>query len=235
MNTVRDNLASVEERILNACRRAGRDRGEVRLISVSKTKPADVLKEAYDAGARDFGENKVQEILQKAPLLPEDIRWHMIGHLQTNKVRQVVPYAAMIHSIDSEKLARAVSLEAEKLGCRIPVLVEVNMAGEESKFGLSPDETEEFIRSIAHLPGIEVKGLMTIAPYTEDPETNRPYFAALKELCLDINRKSINNVDMYELSMGMTGDFEVAVEEGATFIRVGTGIFGERIYAGQGQ
>ena len=235
MDTVKDNLAAVEERILNACKKAGRNREDVRLISVSKTKPVGLLMEAYDAGARDFGENKVQEILQKAPLMPDDVRWHMIGHLQTNKVRQLIPHAAMIHSIDSEKLARAVSAEAEKAGRRIPVLVEVNMAGEESKFGLSPEETEDFVRSIAPLPGIAVKGLMTIAPFTEDPETNRPYFAALKELCLDIDRKSINNVDMYELSMGMTGDFEVAVEEGATFIRVGTGIFGERIYAGQGQ
>ncbi|MBR2122461.1 MAG: YggS family pyridoxal phosphate-dependent enzyme [Lachnospiraceae bacterium] len=235
MDTVKDNLAAVEERILNACKKAGRNREDVRLISVSKTKPVGLLMEAYDAGARDFGENKVQEILQKAPLMPDDVRWHMIGHLQTNKVRQLIPHAAMIHSIDSEKLARAVSAEAEKAGRRIPVLVEVNMAGEESKFGLSPEETEDFVRSIAPLPGIAVKGLMTIAPFTEDPETNRPYFAALKELCLDIDRKSINNVDMYELSMGMTGDFEVAVEEGATFIRVGTGIFGERIYASQGQ
>ena len=231
MSSVTENLQSIEQRIRAACQRAGRDRSEVTLISVTKTKPVSMLEEAYAAGERNFGENKVQEILAKAPELPQDITWHMIGHLQTNKVRQVITRAGMIHSIDSEKLAETVSREAVKAGICMPVLIEVNAAGEESKFGVSPEETEELIRRIAPLPGIRVRGLMTIAPYTEDPETNRPYFAALKRLCLDISQKSIDNVDMYELSMGMTGDFEVAIEEGATFIRIGSGIFGERIYS----
>ena len=186
--------------------------------------------EAYEAGQRDFGENKVQEICRKKPGLPEDIRWHMIGHLQRNKVRQLIGSTVMIHSIDSLKLAQAVSAEAVKAGLIMPVLIEVNMAGEDSKFGVDPQDAETLVREASGLEGIRIMGLMTIAPYTEDPETNRPYFAGLRELAVDIGQKCIDNVSMGVLSMGMTGDFEVAIEEGATHIRVGTGIFGERVY-----
>ena len=186
--------------------------------------------EAYEAGQRDFGENKVQEICRKKPVLPEDIRWHMIGHLQRNKVRQLIGSTVMIHSIDSLKLAQAVSAEAVKAGLIMPVLIEVNMAGEDSKFGVDPQDAETLVREASGLEGIRIMGLMTIAPYTEDPETNRPYFAGLRELAVDIGQKCIDNVSMGVLSMGMTGDFEVAIEEGATHIRVGTGIFGERVY-----
>ena len=226
---IRTNIEAVEERICSACKRAGRDRSEVRLICVTKTKPVEMLQEAYDAGQRDFGENKVQEICRKKPDLPTDIRWHMIGHLQRNKVRQLIGQTAMIHSVDSLRLAETISAEAVKAGIRIPVLIEVNMAGEESKFGLAKEDVEELVRAAAALEGIQISGLMTIAPYTEDPETNRPYFAGLRELAVDIGQKCIDNVSMSVLSMGMTGDFEVAIEEGATHIRVGTGIFGERI------
>ena len=226
---IRTNIEAVEERICSACKRAGRDRSEVRLICVTKTKPVEMLQEAYDAGQRDFGENKVQEICRKKPDLPSDIRWHMIGHLQRNKVRQLIGQTAMIHSVDSLRLAETISAEAVKAGIRIPVLIEVNMAGEESKFGLAKEDVEELVRAAAALEGIQISGLMTIAPYTEDPETNRPYFAGLRELAVDIGQKCIDNVSMSVLSMGMTGDFEVAIEEGATHIRVGTGIFGERI------
>ena len=226
---IRANIDSVEERIRAACSRAGRDRSEVSLICVTKTKPVEMLQEAYEAGQRDFGENKVQEICRKKPELPSDIRWHMIGHLQRNKVRQLIGQTVMIHSVDSLRLAETISAEAQKAGISIPVLIEVNMAGEESKFGVPKEEAEALIRAAAPLEGIEISGLMTIAPYTEDPETNRPYFAGLRELAVDIGQKCIDNVSMSVLSMGMTGDFEVAIEEGATHIRVGTGIFGERI------
>ena len=227
---IRQNIESVEERICAACKRAGRDRAGVHLICVTKTKPEEMLQEAYEAGQRDFGENKVQEICRKKPNLPQDVRWHMIGHLQRNKVKQLIGQTVMIHSVDSIRLAETISAEALKAGITIPVLIEVNMAGEDSKFGVSPDETEALVRAASALEGIKVSGLMTIAPYTDDPETNRPYFAGLRELAVDIGQKCIDNVSMSVLSMGMTGDFEVAIEEGATHIRVGTGIFGERIY-----
>lgn len=227
---VKENLITVEQNIQKACARAGRSRSEVQLIAVSKTKPVELLQEAWDCGIRDFGENKPQEIRDKFPQLPEDIRWHMIGHLQRNKIKYIIDKVCMIHSIESVRLAEAVSEEAAKHGRIIPVLVEVNMAGEESKFGVRPEETEAFIREISVLPNIRVDGLMTIAPYTENPEDNRVHFRNLKKLCVDINGKNIDNVVMSNLSMGMTGDYEVAIEEGATMVRVGTGIFGERIY-----
>jgi len=231
---VKENLKSIEERISAACARSGRSRSDVLLLCVTKTKPIEMLEEAYAAGYRDFGENKVQEITKKRPQLPSDVRWHMIGHLQTNKVKQVIEDGAvMIHSVESEHLAKEISKRAEAAGIVMPVLVEVNVAKEESKFGVMPEDTEAFIRSIAPLPGIRIKGLMTSAPYTEDPQTNRPYFKKLRQLMIDINGQNIDNVNMCELSMGMTGDFEVAVEEGATIVRIGTGIFGERHYDNQ--
>ena len=218
----------IQKRIEDACRRVGRDPKEVTLIAVSKTKPVPMLKEAYDAGARDFGENKVQEILEKYPCLPDDIRWHMIGHLQTNKVRQVVDKACLIHSVDSVKLAGEIEKEAAKRGITIPVLLEVNVAREESKFGFFPEEAEPALSQIAALSHVSVRGLMTIAPFVETAEENRLIFRKLYQLFIDIKSKNVDNVNMNILSMGMTGDFEVAVEEGATMVRVGTGIFGER-------
>ncbi len=228
---VQENLKIVEEKVAAVCQRAGRNREDVTLICVTKTKPVDMLREAYEAGGRQFGENKVQEMKDKLPQLPGDIHWHMIGHLQKNKVKYLMdPRIVMIHSVDNLALAQTISKEAVKVGRVMPVLIEVNVAQEESKFGISCEETEALIREIAMLPGVQVRGLMTIAPYTEDPETNRPYFRRLKELQVDIKSKCIDNVDMIELSMGMTGDYEVAIEEGATMVRVGTGIFGERDY-----
>ena len=227
---ISENIELIENRISEACRRAGRSRSSVTLICVTKTKPLDMLREAYDQGQRDFGENKVQEILKKKPELAQDIRWHMIGHLQRNKVRQLIGQTCMIHSVDSLRLAETISEEALKAGVVMPVLIEVNMAEEESKFGVSAARTESLVREAAALKGIHVEGLMTIAPYTENPESNRVYFAKLRELAVDIGEKCIDNVSMGVLSMGMTGDFEVAIEEGATHVRIGTGIFGERIY-----
>lgn len=226
-----ENLAEVEKKICAACERSGRKREEVTLIAVSKTKPVSMIEELLPGGTRDFGENKVQELCGKYEQLPKDIRWHLIGHLQRNKVKYVIDKACLIHSVDSLRLARAISEEGVKRQITVPVLIEVNVAGEESKFGVRPEETEDLIRKIAVLPAVSVRGLMTIAPFVEEPEENRVHFANLYKLNVDIKRKSIDNVSMSVLSMGMTGDYEVAIEEGATMIRVGTGIFGERNYS----
>lgn len=227
---ISENLKQVQENIGQACDRAGRPRQDVTLIAVSKTKPIPDLQEAYDAGARDFGENKVQEIMDKYPALPDDIRWHMIGHLQRNKVKYIVDKVYMIHSVDSLRLAEEISKEAQKKNVIVNILIEVNIALEETKFGTSAAETMELVEQISKLPGIRIKGLMTIAPFVSDPEENREYFQKMKQLSVDISTKNIDNVSMEILSMGMTGDYEVAVEEGATYVRVGTGIFGERNY-----
>ena len=224
-------LKEVEAKIQAACDRAGRKREEVTLIAVSKTKPIEMLQEAYDLGVRVFGENKVQEIMDKYPQLPSDIRWHMIGHLQRNKVKYIVDKVALIHSVDSLRLAETIENEAAKHNVTVPILIEVNVAQEESKFGLKTEEVLSLVESVAALPHINIKGLMTIAPYVEDPEENRGIFRQLKKLSVDIAAKNINNVNMSVLSMGMTGDYQVAVQEGATMVRVGTGIFGERDYS----
>ncbi len=230
MIMLKDRLEEVEERIQEACRRAGRDRSEVTLIAVSKTKPAEVLKEAYDLGIRVFGENKVQELTEKYEVLPKDIRWHMIGHLQTNKVKYIADKVELIHSVDSLKLAETIEKEAAKRHRTIDILVEVNVAEEESKFGLKVEEVIPFIEKVAGFSHINVRGLMTIAPFVENPEKNRSVFADLRKLSVDITEKNIDNVNVSILSMGMTNDYEVAIEEGATMVRVGTGIFGARNY-----
>lgn len=225
-----ENYRAIEEKVEEACLRAGRKREDVTLIAVSKTKPVSMIHELLPLGVRDFGENKVQELTEKEELLPKDIHWHMIGHLQRNKVKYVVGKACMIHSVDSLRLAEEISKEALKKQISVPILVEVNVAGEESKFGVSVQEAPFLVEQICRLPGIEVKGLMTIAPYVEDPEENRIVFRNLRKLSVDIGGKNFDNVTMDILSMGMTGDYEVAIEEGATHVRVGTGIFGERNY-----
>lgn len=224
------NYKKVEENIIAACKEVGRDPSEVTLIAVSKTKPVELLKEAYDAGARFFGENKVQEIQEKYDKLPEDIHWHMIGHLQRNKVKYIVDKVSMIHSVDSLRLAETIESEAAKHNVVVPVLLEVNVAEEESKFGLKIDEVLPLLEEISGFTHIKVQGLMTIAPFVENPEDNREIFRQLKKLSVDIDSKNINNINMSVLSMGMTGDYMVAVQEGATMVRVGTGIFGEREY-----
>lgn len=228
MNTIKENLSEVRENIRKACKKAGRNAEDVTLIAVSKTKPLSMLEEAYEAGARDFGENKVQEIVEKCPAMPEDARFHMIGHLQRNKVKQVLPHAVLIHSVDSLRLAEQIDQEAQKLGITAKILLEVNVAKEESKFGIMPEAVFEMVEQIAAFSHLKIEGLMTIAPFVEDPEENRPVFRKLYQLSVDIKKKNIDNVDMSVLSMGMTGDYQVAVEEGATMIRVGTGIFGAR-------
>ena len=228
---LQDNLIQVEQNIEEACRRAGRDRSEVTLIAVSKTKPVETLQEAYDLGVRVFGENKVQEMADKYEVLPKDIRWHLIGHLQRNKVKYIIDKAVLIHSVDSLRLAQTIEKEAKKHNLTAHILIEVNVAREESKFGIFPEDLEALVDEIAKLPHIQVDGLMTIAPFVPDPEENRPVFRELRKLSVDISAKKVDNVIMSVLSMGMTNDYQVAIEEGATMVRVGTGIFGARNYA----
>ncbi|MDD3174322.1 MAG: YggS family pyridoxal phosphate-dependent enzyme [Herbinix sp.] len=239
-----ENIKEIEYRIQAACDRAGRERSEVTLIAVSKTKPNEMLEEAYQLGMRHFGENKVQELSQKFEdlnkLFQERVYWHLIGHLQRNKVKYIIDKAVLIHSVDSLRLADQIEEEAAKKNRIIDILIEVNIAKEDTKFGTSEESIFSLLADIAKLPHIRVRGLMTIAPYVENPEINRKYFRKLRELFIDIKTKNIDNncngniinTEYFDiLSMGMTGDFEVAIEEGATMVRVGTGIFGERDYS----
>lgn len=227
---LKEQLEQVNSNIQVACDKAKRNREDVTLIAVSKTKPIEMLQEAYDLGVRVFGENKVQELVDKYEVLPKDIEWHMIGHLQTNKVKYIVDKVKLIHSVDSIKLAETIEKEAAKKDCIANILIEVNVAEEDTKFGLKVEEVIPFIEKISTFPHIRVKGLMTIAPFVENAEENRVIFDNLRKLSVDIETKNIDNTNMSVLSMGMTNDYEVAVEEGATMVRVGTGIFGERNY-----
>ena len=227
---ITENLHDVEQKIQEACKKANRAREEITLIAVSKTKPVEMLQEVYRCGVRDFGENKVQELSEKHPQLPQDINWHLIGHLQTNKVKQVIDKATLIHSVDSVHLAEVIEKEAAKKDITSNILIEVNVAEEESKFGFKVEEVIPAIETIATFPHVRVKGLMTIAPFVENPEENRGVFARLQKLSVDIASKNIDNVSVDILSMGMTNDYQVAIEEGATMVRVGTGIFGVREY-----
>ena len=227
---INENISKIRENIVKACEKAGRNPEEVTLIAVSKTKLVSAIEEALLSGTLDYGENKVQELCDKYDVLPKNIRWHMIGHLQRNKVKYLVGKTYLVHSVDSLRLAEQIEKEFAKHNQVCDILVEVNIAQEESKFGINAKETEELIRKIAKFEHVRIKGLMTIAPYTEDPESNREYFREIKKLSVDIRDKNIDNVSMDVLSMGMTGDYMVAVEEGATMVRVGTGIFGERNY-----
>lgn len=228
---IKENLVITQENIKEACHHVGRNPKDVTLIAVSKTKPVSMLIEAYECGCREFGENKVQELVEKYEKMPKDIHWHMIGHLQRNKVKYIVDKVALIHSVDSLKLAEEISREAVKKNVTVSILIEVNVAEEESKFGVTVNETLPLVEKVSKLPGICIKGLMTIAPYVENSEENRQYFEILRQLAVDITTKNIDNVNMSVLSMGMTGDYMTAVEEGATLVRIGTGIFGERQYS----
>ena len=230
MIVIKSNLNEVEQNIIKACEKSGRSRDEVTLIAVSKTKPVSLLEEAYEAGMRNYGENKVQEMCDKFEVMEKDIRWHMIGHLQTNKVKYLIGKTALIHSVDSYKLACEIEKQAAKHDCIMDILIEVNIAQEESKFGLAEEEVINLVKEVSKLPHVRIKGLMTVAPYVVDSEENRPFFRKIKQLSVDIDNQNIDNVSMKILSMGMTGDYMVAIEEGATMIRVGTGIFGERDY-----
>ena len=227
---IKENLEAVEARILSACERAGRKREEITLIAVSKTKPVELIREAMEQGIVDFGENKVQEMCRKIEEIKEPLRWHLIGHLQRNKVKYIVDKTCLIHSVDSFKLAEEIEKEAGKKEIICPVLVEINIGEEESKSGIQKEEAITLVRQISGLPHIRVKGLMCVPPASENPESSRAYFRQMRMLREEIRNMSLVNVDMEELSMGMTGDFEVAIEEGATYVRVGTAIFGARDY-----
>lgn len=228
---IKDNLDIAKHNIEEACKRAGRDTSEVTLIAVSKTKPVCMLQEAYDAGVREFGENKVQEIMDKYDKLPSDIHWHMIGHLQRNKVKYIIDKVEMIHSVDSLRLAETISSEAVKHGVTMKILIEVNVADEETKYGISLSEAADMVDKIMKLPGIIVKGFMTVAPNSKNSEENRKFFRDLHKIAVDIKNKNIDNKGIDVLSMGMTNDYEIAIEEGSTMDRIGTGIFGARNYS----
>ena len=228
---LKSNLKSVQERVNAACARAGRNPSEVTLIAVSKTKPVSDLNVIYSNGIREFGENKVQELTGKIEEMPKDINWHMIGHLQRNKVKYIVDKVKLIHSVDSYRLAEEINIQAKKKGIVVPILIEVNAADEASKFGVRLDEAKQLCEEISHLDAVHIMGLMTIAPNVVVAEQNRDIFHKIKDLSVDISNENIDNVDMRIISMGMTNDFEVAIEEGATHVRVGTAIFGERNYS----
>lgn len=227
---IEENIAFVKQTIHAACMRANRNPEEVTLVAVSKTKPLSDIEEAIRCGMREFGENKVQELMEKMPKVSVPVQWHLIGHLQTNKVKYIIDQGLLIHSVDTVKLAEVIQKEAEKKQVDCNILLEVNVAGEESKFGFSPEEVLPAVETIARMSKVHIKGLMTIAPFVENPEENRSIFANLHKLSLDIKSRNIDNVSMSVLSMGMTNDYEVAIEEGATIVRVGTGIFGTRNY-----
>lgn len=242
---IKENIREVEERIEQACMRSGRKREDVTLIAVSKTKPVSMIYDAIEAGLTNFGENKVQELCEKTEIIKEDLHWHMIGHLQRNKVKYLIDKKLLIHSVDSIRLAEQIDMEADKKNLVQDVLIEVNIALEDTKYGVLPEALESLVREVSKLPGINIRGLMCVAPYTENAEDNRIFFQKMRQLLVDINAKNIDNVikgsvpgeeqsigklTLDILSMGMTNDYEVAIEEGATLVRVGTGIFGERNY-----
>jgi hypothetical protein len=227
---ITDNYREVEANVQEAARRAGRDPKEITLIAVSKTKPLEDIEELIRIGVREFGENKPQELRDKYEAVSTPVHFHQIGHLQTNKVKYIIDKAVLIHSVDSMHLAEQIQKEAEKRDLTAQVLIEVNAAEEETKFGVTLDTAAALVKEISVLPNVHICGLMTIAPFVDDPEENRPVFRAMHELLLDIKSQRIDNVDMNVLSMGMTNDYEVAIEEGATMVRVGTAIFGARNY-----
>ena len=230
MEDIKKNLDVIRGEIRETAESCGRSADDVLLVAVSKTRTPEEINVAIDAGVTDIGENKVQEIMDKFDAV-KPVKWHMIGHLQRNKVKYIVDKVAMIHSVDSMRLAETIEQEAARRDIRVPVLIEVNVAEEESKFGLKLHKVIPFLEQASMLPHLDIRGLMTIAPFVDDPEDNREIFRQLKKLSVDIAAKNINNITMSVLSMGMTGDYEVAVQEGATMVRVGTGIFGERNYA----
>lgn len=235
-----DNFKRIQDRIEAACTRRGRQPGTVRLIGVTKTVEVDVIRAALEMGIVELGESRVQELVKRASMIQEFLarkrslepeapvnepHWHMIGHLQRNKVRQVLPWVETIHSLDSLRLAEEVSAEAARLGRVVPLLIEVNVSGEKSKFGIAVGATTHFAEHIQGLPGIRIVGLMTMAPLEDGPESARPYFTRLREVFEDMRSEGVVGPEFTELSMGMSHDYEVAIEEGATMVRIGTALF----------
>jgi len=226
---IAENIADIRRRVADRCRALGRDPGGVRIVAVSKTFPVSSIREALGAGLLDIGENYVQELLAKRrELAGEPVRWHMVGHLQSNKVRQLVPWISLVHSVDSLHLAEEIDRRSASAGTVTEVLIEVNTSGEDSKFGVEPERVCERVGEMGGLRHVRIAGLMTIGPFLPDPENSRPMFRRLRDLREELRRMRQDNLDPVHLSMGMTGDFEVALEEGATVLRIGTAIFGER-------
>lgn len=227
---LKENLENVKRKIEAACQRAGRSSEEVTLVAVSKMKPLENIETLIEEGQIEYGENYVQELCEKYDSVSQPVHWHMIGHLQTNKVKYIIDKVVLIHSVDSVHLAKQIEKEAAKRNLTAQILIQVNIAEEDTKFGIGQEEVLNMIQEISKFPHVHIRGLMTSAPYVDDPEENRCYFRKLHKLFVDIREKNIDNVTMDILSMGMTNDYEVAIEEGATMVRVGTGIFGERHY-----
>lgn len=229
MNDISQRLQAIRERIQNAAERSGRDPAAAELLAVSKTFPVEAIQEAVAAGQLLFGENKVQEVMAKAPQLPASLQWHLIGHLQSNKVRKILPLAASIHSVGSLSLARDVDRIAGELGLFPKVYLEVNLATESSKHGFTIEDLRSSLEDLYALRRLEIQGLMCIPPFDDDPEKSRPYFVQLRELRDELEKSG--GAPLPRLSMGMSHDFEIAIAEGATIVRVGSAIFGERTYA----
>ncbi|EMS71770.1 YggS family pyridoxal phosphate-dependent enzyme [Ruminiclostridium cellobioparum] len=227
---IKSNLDNIFKRVGAAAERSGRTMEDIRVIAVTKTVEADRIKNVYEYGLLDMGENRVQELTEKYDKLPTDCKWHLIGHLQTNKVKYIIDKVEMIHSVDSMELAKEINSRAAKHGRKIDILLQVNVSGEDTKFGISPGDVDEYVGIISRMENISLRGLMTIAPFTQDPQVIRPVFRNLYNIYIDIKHKNIDNVNMDYLSMGMSNDFEIAIEEGANIVRIGTGIFGKRDY-----
>lgn len=226
--TIATNLTRINEHIRAAAGKAGRDPASVQLVAVSKTRPAADISAAFQAGQTVFGENYIQELVPKLTEVHEPVQWHVIGHLQSNKVKYIAGQVSLIHSVDRISLAQEIDRQWSKLGKVCDVLIQVNVSGEATKSGTSEEGAIQLVRECALLPSIRVRGLMTMPPFFDDPEAARPYFAELRRLSEAIAAQQIAGVDMRELSMGMSGDFEAAIQEGATMVRIGTAIFGER-------
>ncbi|MDA3846476.1 MAG: YggS family pyridoxal phosphate-dependent enzyme [Vallitaleaceae bacterium] len=231
ITNLEQNISDIQKSIQLHCKNCGRDTADVALIAVSKTRSIPTILKAVDCGMLDLGENKAQEIRDKYNHFSTDVRWHMIGHLQTNKIKYIIDKVVLIHSVDSIKLAKAIDKEASKKQIIMPILIQLNLSHEDSKFGIDESRLYDMVTSIARLTHIKIEGLMTVAPYVVDSEENRPIFRKMKDISVDIASKNIDNVSMRMLSMGMSGDYGVAIEEGATMIRVGTSIFGKRDYS----
>lgn len=229
MSDISKNLEAIKKKIEVAAIKSGRLPEDIKLLAVSKTIAPEIIQQAIDLGLTELGENKVQEIMNKYDLLPQ-AQWHLIGHLQTNKVKYIIDKVKLIHSVDSVKLAQEISKRAVQAGITMNVLVEINIGNEESKHGVPIEQAEALAVEISKLDNITVKGLMTVAPFVENPEENRKYFKQMKNLFIDIASKNYNNIFMEYLSMGMTNDYEIAIEEGANIVRIGTGLFGKRNY-----
>lgn len=228
---IQENLDNIYSRIKAAAEKSGRKPEDIKLVAVTKTIDVDRIRSVYNYGILDMGENKVQELLEKYDKLDSACRWHLIGHLQTNKVKYIIDKVQMIHSVDSLPLVKEIDLRAAKAGKKMDILLQVNVSGEETKFGINPDEINELINEVPKFRNISLRGLMTIAPYAQNAEEIRPIFRQLYKLYIDIKSKKIDNVTMDYLSMGMSNDFEVAIEEGANIVRIGTSIFGKRDYS----